>query len=346
MPRSLGRRGDRRPTLPGQAARGESPAAFDGRCIPALGVARRLNIPDIRPPRAWIAGRLARLGATRHFYHRLLVLGCLLAVTANVRAQGADLPPALAGRFAAGVTALQGGSLGEAEAAFRAVLREGGDRAFVHHNLGIVLQQRGQHTAAIAEFHRASALDPAFGPARLLAGSSLIALGRSADALVDLEHAVRLMPREIAAHLQLADACERTGRIACLTEAYRDVVALAPDDPEYAYRLGKAYLRLSQHAYERIRAIDPQAARLSQALGREYLAQGQPQLARVSFEAAAARDPRLADVHLALAQLAADDGRWDDAAREVAFELAVQPTSREALALRAHIDAARSAGRP
>ncbi len=209
-----------------------------------------------------------------------LVLGCLLAIAAGARAQGADLPPALASRFAAGVAALQGGSLDEAEAAFRAVLRDGGDRAFVHHNLGIVLQRRGQHAAAVAEFHRASALDPAFGPARLLAGSSLIALGRPADALIDLEQAVRLMPREIAAHLQLADACERTGRIARLTEAYRAVVALAPDDPEYAYRLGKAYLRLSQQAYERIQAIDPQAARLSQALGGEYLAQGQPQRAR------------------------------------------------------------------
>ena len=178
-----------------------------------------------------------------------LVLGCLLAIAAGARAQGADLPPALASRFAAGVAALQGGSLDEAEAAFRAVLRDGGDRAFVHHNLGIVLQRRGQHAAAVAEFHRASALDPAFGPARLLAGSSAIALGRPADALIDLEQAVRLMPREIAAHLQLADACERTGRIARLTEAYRAVVALAPDDPEYAFRLGKAYLRLSQHAY-------------------------------------------------------------------------------------------------
>ncbi len=39
-------------TLLALAARGESPAAFDGRCVPALGVARRLNIPDIRPPRA------------------------------------------------------------------------------------------------------------------------------------------------------------------------------------------------------------------------------------------------------------------------------------------------------
>jgi len=275
-----------------------------------------------------------------------LVLGSLLAIAADARAQGADLPPALAGRFTAGVAALQGGSLDDAEAAFRAVLSGGGERAFVHHNLGIVLQQRGQHAAAVAEFHRASVLDPAFGPPRLLAGSSLIALGRPADALIDLEQAVRLMPREIAAHLQLADACERTGRIARLTEAYRAVVALAPDDPEYAYRLGKAYLRLSQQAFQRIRAIDPQSARLSQALGGEYLAQGQPQRARVAFEAAAAREPRLAEVHLALAQLAADDGRWDDAAREVALELAVQPTSREALALRVRVEAARSAGRP
>jgi hypothetical protein len=32
---------------PTPAARGESTAAFDGRCILALGVARRLNIPDV-----------------------------------------------------------------------------------------------------------------------------------------------------------------------------------------------------------------------------------------------------------------------------------------------------------
>ncbi len=61
------------PGVGGLAARGESPAAFDGRCIPPLGVARRSNIPDVLTPRAWIGGRFARLGATRHFHHGLLV---------------------------------------------------------------------------------------------------------------------------------------------------------------------------------------------------------------------------------------------------------------------------------
>jgi hypothetical protein len=53
------------------ATHGDSPAAFDGRCIPPLGVARRSNIPHILTPPAWIGGRLARLGATRHCHHGL-----------------------------------------------------------------------------------------------------------------------------------------------------------------------------------------------------------------------------------------------------------------------------------
>jgi tetratricopeptide (TPR) repeat protein len=275
-------------------------------------------------------------------------LACVLMLTmTGVPASAQDLNPALAKRFSDGVTALKGGKLDEAEAAFRAVLKDGGDRAFVHHNLGIVLQQRGQHPAAVAEFHIASRQDPSFGPARLLAGASLLALGQPAAAIVDLDRAVALMPRELAAHLQLADACERVGNMRRVVDEYRAIVALAPDEPEYAYRLGKAYLKLSQWAHERIRAVDPHAARLSQALGREYLNQRQPELALQAFEEAARRNPTLAEVHLALARIHLDEGRLEDAAREIDRELAILPQSRDARELKAKIDAARAApGRP
>src|SRR5438094_2121417 len=53
-------------------ARGESLAAFDGRCIPAGCVAPRSNTPGILSRRALPAGRLARLGATPDFHHGLL----------------------------------------------------------------------------------------------------------------------------------------------------------------------------------------------------------------------------------------------------------------------------------
>jgi len=52
-------------------ARGESPAAFDRRCIPAGCVAPPSNIPDILSCRALPAGRLAGLDPTPDFHHGL-----------------------------------------------------------------------------------------------------------------------------------------------------------------------------------------------------------------------------------------------------------------------------------
>src|SRR5437870_8977564 len=60
------------------AARGESLAAFDGRCIPAGCVAPPSNTPGILGRRALPAGRLARLGATPDFHHGLLDEGAEL----------------------------------------------------------------------------------------------------------------------------------------------------------------------------------------------------------------------------------------------------------------------------
>jgi predicted Zn-dependent protease len=262
-------------------------------------------------------------------------------VSSPVASGPQELPPALAARFSEGVTALSAGQLDAAEAAFRAVIRDGGDRAFVRHNLAIVLQQRGRHADALVEFRAAIRLDRAFGPARLLAGTSLLALGQAKDAAAELGVASRLMPREPAVHLQRADACERINDVLCLADEYRALVELSPANPEYAYRLGKAYLRLSQWAHARIQAIDPRAARLSQALGREYLEQGRADLAERAFLDAIGRDATLADVHLALARIYLADGRLEEAARAVARALALVPASKDARTVQAAVEAAR-----
>jgi tetratricopeptide (TPR) repeat protein len=271
----------------------------------------------------------------------ILTLGLFQPAFPQARDQ--QLPPALAERFAEGVDALKAGRAAEAEAVFRDVLLKGGNRAPVHHNLGIVLQQQGRQVDALAHFRAAARLDPSFGPARLLAGTSLLALARPQEARSELDQAVRLMPREVVAHVQLADACRRLEDDLCVADAYSQVVRLAPEDPEYAYRLGTAYLRLSQWAHEHLSRIDPDSARVHQALGREYLRQGRPDLALRALLQAAEADPRLPEVHLALARIHFDEGRLDDAAREVASELDLVPSSKDALALKVKIDAARRA---
>ena len=275
-----------------------------------------------------------------------LALALALLVLAPAWAASQDLPPALAARFSEGVADLTAGRLDAAEAAFRAVITGGGDRAFVHHNLGIVLQRRGRHTDALAEFRAASRMDPSFGPAHLLEGASLLALGQPKTAVRVLGRASELMPREPAVHLQLADACERIDDVVCLTDQYRTLVALAPDNPEYAYRLGKAYLRLSQWTLTRIQGIDPKSARLRQVKGREYLEQGRPDLAEAAFLDAVGRDATLDDVHLALARLYLAGGRLEEASRSVATVLALVPDSRAARELQSSIDAARIRRQP
>ena len=266
----------------------------------------------------------------------------LLLVAPTLSAQ--DLAPALAARFSEGVAALKAGQLDAAEAAFRDVLAAGGKRAFVHHNLGVVQQQRQHHAEALAEFRAAARLDPSFGPARLLAGTSLLALGRPREAVAELDRAVGLLPDEKAAHVQLAHACELAGNVPCLVRETRVLAHLALSDPEQMYRLGKAYLRLSQWAFERIRAVEPRSARLSEALGREYLQQGQLGQALRAYQQAAERAPKLPGIHLALARIHADAGRWDEAAREADLELALVPDSAAARELKARIAAA-GAGR-
>jgi hypothetical protein len=69
--RALLKRAVAQAVRPALAARGESPAAFEQRCIPPGDVAPLSNIPDILGRRALPAGRLAVLGATPDFHHGL-----------------------------------------------------------------------------------------------------------------------------------------------------------------------------------------------------------------------------------------------------------------------------------
>src|SRR5439155_750095 len=168
------------------------------------------------------------------------------------------------------------------------VLQQGGNRAYVHNNLAIVYQQQGKHAEAVAESREAIRLDPAYAPPRIVLGGSLLALGRVPEATTELERAVKLLPKERLAREQLARAYARGANPGAAIEQYRALRELAPEDPEYAYQLGRAYLRLSEWAMQRLRAIDPGSARIYQALGHNYRVQGRADLAVGAYEQAQA----------------------------------------------------------
>ena len=98
--------------------------------------------------------------------------------------------------------------------------------------------------------------------------------------------------------------------------------------------------RLRAGPHEWIRAANPRSARLSEALGREYLEQAQLDQALRAYQQAAERGPTLPGIHLALAKIHADAGRWEETVREVDRELAMVPDSAAAVAVKARIIAA------
>ena len=269
------------------------------------------------------------------------LLGATLSCAAPALAQ--ELPEPLRARFVAGVEALKAGRLEEAQAAFEHVLEEGGRAAFVHNNLGIVLQRRERHEAAAAQFRAAIRLDPGYLAPRVLLGATLLALGRADEAVAALEPAVKLAPRETLARQQLARAYERKGDLPAAVDQYRRLQEAAPEDPEATYQLGRAYLALAEWSLERLQQAHPGSARVLQALGHSYRAQGKTEMAERAFRRAAAVDPALPEIHLALAQVYAEQRRWAEARSEIERELALVPESAGARALLRQVEAAEAA---
>lgn len=258
----------------------------------------------------------------------ILTFACVLA---SARPQ--NLPEALRQTFEAGVAAEKAGRLDEAARDFQEVLRQNGNLAFVHNDLGTVYQQRGDHARAITQFHEAIRLDPNYAAPRVLLGASLLATGKAPAAVQELERAVKLDPKQPSPHLELAKAYERVNNLAGTVDQYRELRELAPHDPEYIYQAGQAYLRLSQWCLEQMRRIDPHSARIDESLAEAYRAQGRMDEAVRAFARAAQTDPKLPGVHLALAQIDLQQGKIENARKEIDLELAIVPESRAAKAI-------------
>jgi Tfp pilus assembly protein PilF len=262
-------------------------------------------------------------------------------------ARPAPAPPSgeLADVFASGTAALKAGRLDEAEAAFRRVIAGGAGVAQVHNNLGFVLQARGDHAKAAAEFREAIRLDASYVAPRVLLGASLLALGRTTEGQAALRKAVALAPDLPLARLQLARAEQAAGDWAGAVEQYRALAKIDPASTDFRYGLGTSYLRLSEECLRELQQIAPDSARVHQAQGHGLRLQGRPDDALKAFARAAEADPSLPEIHLAMAQIHMEQGRHADARREAAAEMKLVPESAGARALLQRLDQL-EAGRP
>lgn len=279
------------------------------------------------------------------FLRTSIFLRLFFCAAVSTFAQG-NPAPSFEAQVAPGVEALKSGDLETAEKFFTTALRQGIRHPLIYHNLGVIAQQRGQHLEAVTRFRQALALRPDFGPSHLLLGSSLLSLRKNAEAERELQRAVRLMPEEPQARLQLTKAYEASENWTAAVEQLQKLVEMAPQEPEYSYQLGRAWTKLSGWSYQQIFKLDPHSARLQQALGQEYAVQEKYDLALAAFQRASQSDPKLPEIHLAIALICLELKRFDEALAAIELELLLVPESKAALDAKARIEAARAASSP
>lgn len=182
-------------------------------------------------------------------------------------------------------------------------------------------------------------LEPRSAPPRVLLGSSLLALGKIPEATAQLEAAVKLAPQDPLARLQLAKAYARAKNLLKSVDELRAARTLVPSDPDLAYRLGNSYLELSVWTLREIMRLNPMSPRVDQMQAEHFRTQGRYDLALKYLQFAAGADPKLPEVHLAMAEVYFDQDKFKEALDEVNLELGIFPHSARALALKEKLEA-------
>jgi len=151
--------------------------------------------------------------------------------------------------------------------------------AFVWNNLGLVAFERGHDQEAFLDFQKASELDPKYVQARLNKAVVYLDCGDYKHARVELEKAVEIDPNDADAQVALGVAARGDGKLDLARRAYDRALDIEPDYPPALYNLGVLYMDFDK---------DPVKAK---TFFGQYL------------EAAAAKDPKRADVESRLKEL-------------------------------------------
>lgn len=192
--------------------------------------------------------------------------------------------------------------------------------AFV--NLGAAYMEKREYGAAITPLKRALELSPDLPVAHQLLGYALLSQGYAAEALPHLE--------KVGAKEAMGIAQLEAGDYAQAVESFSAALAQRPGDPDLLYYLGHASGLLSKSAIDTLMAAHPDSARAHQAMAQNYYALRQMPQAETEFKEAIRLRPELPQLHLELGQVYANSAQWPKAEEEFRAEAKLQPGNAEA----------------
>jgi tetratricopeptide (TPR) repeat protein len=192
--------------------------------------------------------------------------------------------------------------------------------AFV--NLGQAYMENRDYGGAIAPLKRALELNPDMAGAHQLLGYALLAGGYAAEAIQHLE--------KVQDQGALGIAQLEAGRLPEAVANLQSALAKRPNDPDLLYYLGRASGLLSKQVTDALVSTYPDSSRAHQALGENYFALRRLPEAEKEYREALRLRPDVPGVHLALGQVYAMGSQWVKAEEEFRAEARLQPGNAEA----------------
>jgi tetratricopeptide (TPR) repeat protein len=189
-------------------------------------------------------------------------------------------------------------------------------------NLGAAYMEERDYGSAIAPLKRALEINPDLPAAHQLLGYALLAKGYAAEAIPHLE---RVGAVDVLAIAQL-----ETGHLQEAIVNFTAALAKRPNDPDLLYYLGHASGLLSKNSIDALIATQPDSARAHQALAENYFVLRQMPQAEREFREALRLRPEVPGLHLELGQVYANSAQWPKAEEEFRTETKLQPGSAEA----------------
>jgi tetratricopeptide (TPR) repeat protein len=233
----------------------------------------------------------------------------------------ASAPPAVQ-HVHAGVDAEKSGQLDAALAEFKKATELDPKLAIAFTDVGGVYIEKRDYASAIPPLKQAIELSPNLEAAHRLLGYALLAQGYATEAIPHLEQA----HAEDALGIALLDAGKLPEAVAVLQKA----LAQSPDDPELLYYYGRASGLLSKQVFDQLEARFPDSARAHQMMAQDYAVLRDVPAAEREFREALRLSPQTAGLHLQLGELYARAQQWDRAEEQFRLETELQPGSPEA----------------
>jgi tetratricopeptide (TPR) repeat protein len=225
-----------------------------------------------------------------------------------------------------------------------------------HVQAGISAEKLGQHDVAIAEFRKATELDPDFAIAYVNIGTVYMTERNYSAALAPLKRAVLLDPGIVGAQEMLGYALLFQGYAAesipyfrtannkgalgiaqlqtdDLTDAIPNLQAgleQHPNDPELLSNLARAAGVLSRQTKDALLAAHPDSAQAHEALAEDYWALQRAADAEREYRATLDIQADLPGAHLGLGQIYEHTQQWQKAEEEFQAEAKLRPGSAEA----------------